>query len=307
MASTTVMHLPRPSPKRASHTWPGTATVRSHFEDFLREIGADVESTHLCCRGTSPHPHGHSRHASTRSKETKAPSSSKAYDKASASPLGAARRPNIAVQTRPVHKRGRTMSSPRVSEITSPTLPIPPKSPALSSIDLENHDATATYTYFSSARNALLAFVGGTPVEERPSRAPTRTFFHDRVSASRSPDSSSTSSPPRSAMEHRSRTRSSARSISPAPSIDSLDTASSSEAPATPKTQSILAHELLPTLDDLERSSRFRVDSKCMHCHRTGSNFPSCAKCGERWCSRQCRLQGQRGAAHACHGRMATA
>ncbi|KAI9058340.1 hypothetical protein FKP32DRAFT_1669228 [Trametes sanguinea] len=308
MASTTVMHLPRPTPKRSSHTWPGTATVRSHFEDFLREIGADVESTHLCCRGTSPHPHGHSHHASNKSDESKARSSSRAYDKASASPLGATRRPTINVQTRSAHKRGRTMSSPRTLEITSPTLPIPPKSPALSSIDLKNHDATATYNYFSSARNALLAFVGGTPVEERPSRAPTRTFFHDRVPASRSPDSSSSGSLiPSEAMEHHSRTRSSARSTSRTPSIDSLDTASSSEAPATPKAHSILAHEILPTLDDLERTSRFRVDSKCMHCHRTGSNFPSCAKCGERWCSRECRLQGQRGAAHACHGRMATA
>ncbi|KAI8978682.1 hypothetical protein BD414DRAFT_115410 [Trametes punicea] len=307
MASATVMHLSRPTTKRASHTWPGDATVRSHFEDFLREIGADVESTHLCCKGTSPHPHDHIRHGSTHSRAPKARASSHAHGKVRASGQAGSRHPTVDAQVRPADKPGRAISSAKASGIMIPALPIPPKSPARSSIDLQNHDATATYNYFSSARDALLTFMGHTPADES-SCDPTRTSFRGRVPSPRSPDSTSSRYPPASVVsEQRSRTRSSTRSTSRTPSIDSVDTASSSEAPATPKTHSVLVHELLPTLDDLERASRFRVDSKCMRCHRTGSNFPSCAKCGEKWCSRECRLQGQRGATHACHGRMANA
>ncbi|KAI0761956.1 hypothetical protein BD413DRAFT_485015 [Trametes elegans] len=295
----TVLHMPRPTAKRASRTWPGDATVRSHFEDFLHEIGADVEETLLCCKGTSPHPHGHHGHTRKGSTASKARSSpSRAHDKARASTGGTSHYSTVKGSA---SSRGRTMSIPSMS--------VPPKSPALSSIDLENHDATATHHYLSSARDALLVFVGGTPVDERPSRSPTRTFFRDRAPASHSPDSRTSPS------SQGSRTRPSARSPSRTPSIDSLDTASSSEAPATPRTHSPSpAHELAPTLEDLERTSRFRVESVCVRCRRAGSNFPSCAKCGERWCSRECRLQGQLGAAqaqaqaHACHhGRAASA
>ncbi|KAI0632107.1 hypothetical protein C8Q77DRAFT_1158778 [Trametes polyzona] len=319
MAST-LLHMPRPTVKRASHTWPGDATRRSHFEDFIREIGADPESMHLCCKGTSPHPHAHPhthahahahahlRQGSTPSLASKARSST---DKARASPEGTGRRAATHDgQSRPSSIRGRTMSTPRLAGS------IVPKSPALSYIDLENHDATPSYNHLSSARDALLTAVGGSPIDERPSRSPTRTFFRDRAPVSSSPDSEtspsrfhSSSSSPGHGSHHRSRTQSSARSPSRSPSIDSLDTASSSEAPATPRTHSVLVHEL-PSLDDLERASRFRVESTCVNCRRAGSNFPSCAKCGERWCSRECRLQAQRGSpagTHACHARAASA
>ena len=93
------------------------------------------------------------------------------------------------------------------------------------------------------------------------------------------------------------------------PSIDSLDTASPSEAPATPRTQAMLPHDLPPVsispLEELERYSRFRVPGVCMTCKRAGSNFPHCGKCGDMWCSRQCRT-GAAGT-HACHGRTVNA
>ncbi|KAH9854671.1 hypothetical protein C2E23DRAFT_725990 [Lenzites betulinus] len=318
--TSTVARMPRPTVKRAALTWPGDASRRSHFEDFLREIGADPESTHLCCKGTSPHPHAHPHtHAhdhrgSTTSLASKTRSTSKVFDKTRASPEGEGRRPNNGAHTRPASTRARTMSTPRVSRTMSPALPVAPKSPALSYIDLEGHDAAPSYTYLSSARDALLTVVGSTPIDERPSRSPVRNFFHDRAPASHSPDSESPSPLTAETLAHRahSHSRPRRRSASRTPSIDSLDTASSSEAPATPRTHSVLAHEL-PSLDDLERSSRFRVESTCVKCHRPGSNFPSCAKCGERWCSRECRLQAQeqRGVAgaraHACHGRAASA
>ncbi|KAI0670803.1 hypothetical protein C8Q78DRAFT_974723 [Trametes maxima] len=318
MASTTSVHAPRPTVKRASRTWPGDATARSHFEDFLREIGADPEAEHLCCKGTSPHPHVHSHmhKGSTASMGPKSRSSpTRAHDKARASPEEGSRRLSTASQERRAIPRGRrSPSSSRASSLMSPSLPVAPKSPALSCVDLENHDAAPTYNHLASARDVLLILTGGSPADERPSRAPTRTFFHDRAPASRSPDSASSHSPVFAAglstEQHlRPRTHSSPRSASPTPSIDSLDTASSSEAPATPRTHTMLAHELPPSLDDLERASRFRVESRCVRCHRAGSNFPSCSKCGEMWCSRECRLQGQAaaGRTHACHGRSASA
>lgn len=210
------------------------------------------------------------------------------------------------------------MSSTRVSGTLTSGFPISPKSPALSLIDLENHDATAAYDYFPSARDSLLTVIGHPNVDERPSRALTRTLPKPTSSISRSPDSQAVSRPsstfhrsPSGAREseQHSRTRSSARSSSRTPSIDSLDTASSSEAPATPRTQAMLPHDLPPVsispLEELERYSRFRVPGVCMTCKRAGSNFPHCGKCGDMWCSRQCRT-GAAGT-HACHGRTVNA
>ena len=213
------------------------------------------------------------------------------------------------------------MSAPKVSGQLTSGMPVSLKSPALLAIDIESHDASATYNYLASARDSLLSFMSGLPIEERPSRAPTRTFRDHSAGTSSSPSASSNSRAPSKASpasrprtisrvsEQRSPTRFSTRgrSPSPTPSIDSLDTASSSEAPATPRTHSVLAHELPGSspLEELERTSRFRVPCVCMTCKRAGSNFPSCAKCGEMWCSRECRV-GTAGT-HACHGRMVSA
>lgn len=43
--------------QRIHHTWHGELATRSHFEDFMREIGVDAQLTHLCCvprQGTRP-------------------------------------------------------------------------------------------------------------------------------------------------------------------------------------------------------------------------------------------------------------
>lgn len=198
----------------------------------------------------------------------------------------------------------------------------------MSSIDLESHDATAAYDFFPSARDSLLSFMGYFPVDERPSRSLTRSFRNHTSSASRSPDSQGLSSPSSSLspspspspassrsrrgpeLEEHSHTRSSVRSSSRSPSIDSLDTASSSEAPATPKTHPTFPQDLPPVgaaspLEELERSSRFRVSCVCMTCKRAGANYPACGKCGDMWCSRECRTGAAR--THVCHGRAVAA
>ncbi|RPD77809.1 hypothetical protein L226DRAFT_532579 [Lentinus tigrinus ALCF2SS1-7] len=57
---------------------------------------------------------------------------------------------------------------------------------------------------------------------------------------------------------------------------------------------------LHPVLEDLERCSMFRVQTACATCGKRGSNFPTCPKCGEMWCSRACRLQKSDGKRHVC-------
>lgn len=58
--------------------------------------------------------------------------------------------------------------------------------------------------------------------------------------------------------------------------------------------------ETRPILEALEDASKFRVRTACANCRRMGSNFPCCPRCGEMWCSRECRLQATGGKRHVC-------
>ena len=59
--------------------------------------------------------------------------------------------------------------------------------------------------------------------------------------------------------------------------------------------------DLHPVLASLERRSKFCVKKDvCATCKRVGSGFPQCGKCGDSWCSRECRLDG--GKKHICKG-----
>lgn len=58
--------------------------------------------------------------------------------------------------------------------------------------------------------------------------------------------------------------------------------------------------ESKPILEALEDASKFRVRTACAHCRRAGSNFPCCPRCGEMWCSRECRIQATGGKRHVC-------
>ncbi|KAH9841556.1 uncharacterized protein C8Q71DRAFT_337743 [Rhodofomes roseus] len=57
---------------------------------------------------------------------------------------------------------------------------------------------------------------------------------------------------------------------------------------------------LHPVLESLEDQSRFCVKTACANCHTVGNNFPCCPRCGEMWCSRDCRLQSNGGKRHIC-------
>ena len=95
------------------------------------------------------------------------------------------------------------------------------------------------------------------------------------------------------------------RTPSPDTDLESPSTAPSSAGPSTPS-RSLASSPIGTTrslhsvLESLEDSSKFRIRTSCATCKRSGSNFPCCPRCGEMWCSRACRLQGNNGKRHQC-------
>ena len=84
-------------------------------------------------------------------------------------------------------------------------------------------------------------------------------------------------------------------------------TAPSSAGPLTPiqsrTTSPTLRKQVLQPLEILEvleARSKFRVRTSCATCQQPGSNFPCCPRCGEMWCSRECRLKSGDGRRHIC-------
>ncbi|KAJ7780629.1 hypothetical protein DFH07DRAFT_792976 [Mycena maculata] len=53
-----------------------------------------------------------------------------------------------------------------------------------------------------------------------------------------------------------------------------------------------------PALASLEKRSRLTKRVHCATCRTPGTNFPACARCGDAWCSRVCRLPN--GVRHVC-------
>ncbi|KAJ3775519.1 hypothetical protein FB446DRAFT_724842 [Lentinula raphanica] len=60
--------------------------------------------------------------------------------------------------------------------------------------------------------------------------------------------------------------------------------------------------EINPIFSELERKSKLcNSVIGCATCGKPGSDYPRCGKCGEKWCSRPCRLRG--GKKHLCMSR----
>ena len=88
---------------------------------------------------------------------------------------------------------------------------------------------------------------------------------------------------------------------------DYFPTAPSSAGPATPARELSPSPvhgqkplPLHPVLESLEDQSKFCVRTACAHCRKMGNNFPCCPRCGEMWCSRECRMQSNGGKRHTC-------
>ncbi|KAH9942874.1 hypothetical protein B0H21DRAFT_505927 [Amylocystis lapponica] len=294
----------RPVAKRAAHTWPIPAMTRNHFEDFLKEIGATTEACHLCCipRQGSPTHHSHERKASASAKARVSGSASRTrqLDHRDHGASASHERPRPVLGSTPSPS---STSSPPRNRVPSLPIAVPlvlsghpsrSKSGPLSALNTQNCEALRPPSRLFSAQESLRSLLGDIPDDEPPPRASaqahdTNTLSHNGITESVTANYDVvTSSAP------------STRSMSRTPSSDSLSTASSSEAPATPRTHTSLLPEIRLTLADLENTSRFRVQAICTACRKTGANFPSCTKCGETWCSRECRLKGSGGRRHVC-------
>ncbi|KAG1786601.1 uncharacterized protein HD556DRAFT_1043091 [Suillus plorans] len=102
----------------------------------------------------------------------------------------------------------------------------------------------------------------------------------------------------------RSRSRSPARPfISRTSSMNStlgehlIPTLSSHDSPpASPLGDNIST--LCPILEAIENASKLSCRTVCVTCLKTGRDFPHCPRCGDTWCSRECRMQG--GKRHVC-------
>ncbi|KIY67108.1 hypothetical protein CYLTODRAFT_422804 [Cylindrobasidium torrendii FP15055 ss-10] len=56
--------------------------------------------------------------------------------------------------------------------------------------------------------------------------------------------------------------------------------------------------DLNPILASLERKSKLCRGAHCSTCNKPGNDFPRCGRCGEMFCSRECRTRG--GKRHIC-------
>ncbi|KAI0072863.1 hypothetical protein K474DRAFT_1711220 [Panus rudis PR-1116 ss-1] len=93
-----------------------------------------------------------------------------------------------------------------------------------------------------------------------------------------------------------------AQSASPSPSIrkSPLHPHPRSHSPLTSALAPQAAVKVPKALEAIESKSRFRTVMPCSTCRKPGSNYPTCPRCGEMWCSRECRLKG--GKRHVCSG-----
>lgn len=202
-------------------------------------------------------------------------------------------------QTLPPSSSSTTTRRPSRLSITSANkaigIPDMLKSAPLSAVLTSNYDPRDSRS--TPATLSLRGVLGHLTGEEQQRSRSVAQLHTTQASVHERPASPASTARSRHTFHH-----SPSRSLRRSPSTESLATASSSEAPATPREHSPLLTTLNAPLEDLERTSRFRIRAVCAVCKKKGSNFPSCAKCGEAWCSRDCRTKGSSTGRHVCHG-----
>ncbi|GBE84934.1 hypothetical protein SCP_0701160 [Sparassis crispa] len=255
----------RPAAKRSHHTWPRYTAPRTHFEDFLREIGAPAHSCNLCCvpkQAPVLNRNSTGRQASTVGT---------GEEFSDGRPIQWSHRTTGTADFIP-HARGTQGSawfSLGVAYPSRRTLSRFPtsslvKSGGLSSI-FKSKPLSAVDTHFClvlradvdrslSARLCLRSLLGEDR-DEDTALSHEYTEPYDTVHIHTSfDDATQNSDRPASPVPD-------IRPISRSASSESLETASSSEAPATPPTHSPTFSNFSPVLADLERSSRFRIEA----------------------------------------------
>ncbi|CAL1713095.1 unnamed protein product [Somion occarium] len=315
-----VMHRP-PGVKRSHHTWHSPTTGRSHFEDFMLEIGADPRVAHVCC---VPRPDVMSAYHASKESKANSIAIHKGDDIQSRHQEYHHKRPSSKPEVRRLSSQAPTNtalnSGAAARMLTRLSVASKPKSSQSSVPELKSHTTLSLDTQsfpssrpsllaVTSARDRLHAIAGQEEIVRRPS-------YHDCMLSEglRPVENNSHHRPSNAPLYSSSTSRTSSSSMamrnSRPPSFTSIDTASSSEGPATPRANSpirSLGREREVSLESLERTSRLRTPTSCVTCKKSGSNFPSCPKCGDMWCSRQCRIKACKGGRHSstCRGRVA--
>jgi len=142
-------------------------------------------------------------------------------------------------------------------------------------------DVQSFHTSRGRQRCAKHAPVSAEQLLHNQTKGPTPPFITRSLSISSSRTASRSPSPPRSTNRRR-------HSRSRVPD-SGLHVVSGSAA----------VTNLHPILARLERDSKFcKATVRCSTCGKAGVNYPICGRCGDRWCSRECRIgQAKR---HAC-------
>ena len=193
---------------------------------------------------------------------------------------------------RPSHRRSRTLSQFSVSSESSK---LTFDSSKLATITIGSYNASGSFSPTTSAKASLISIKGPSrkwPSLDLPlSKQPLVPLWHgDEVeSPPPSPETASPSSP--------SSPLSIKSSLSSIPSISRTSSSfSASDALSERKPKASLAGEgrhnkLHPVLAACEKMSRVSSQAVCSTCMKPGYDYPRCAKCGDMWCSRACRLR----------------
>jgi len=208
----------------------------------------------------------------------------------------------------PTHRRARTMSTFSIASNSSLVgklwLDVSKAAPAnLGSPPLFPSNASGSFSPTASASASLRSFAQCSSSRERTvslhARPPTRRavpmWINDTAA---SPPDSVISSSPQSIQSSIHSIPSISRTASSFTGVDDASTAptsvhvsrDSSPKPSlhSPRAQPARLH---PVLAACERGSKFTTQMICATCAKPGRNYPKCAKCGEMWCSRACRLK----------------
>jgi len=206
---------------------------------------------------------------------------------------------------RPSHRRSRTLSQISVSSQSSKlTLDLS----KLPTATIGSYNASGSFSPTASARVSLMSLKGPSASRKRPSldRISVPLWHGDVASRSRAPQSPDTDSPsPPSSPLSINSSLSSIPSISrTSSSFSALDVRSARDSTKRRSKAPLQeaegrCNELHPVLAACEKMSKVSSQAVCATCRKPGYDYPRCAKCGEMWCSRACRLRDGR-KRHVC-------
>lgn len=200
-------------------------------------------------------------------------------------------------------RRTRDTYRPGVPPALSTVLPLPKPAPAVLHTSQDDLELLGSFTPTSSPRRSLRSLLAAEQPRTYPSQIPPHPSDSGVYDAASNGDQAPSRAWPPS--RHLSSLPSICRTPSSYSGSDYFSSVPLSAGPPTPARETspppTLNHKALhPVLESLEDASKISVQTRCANCTKKGANFPSCPRCGEMWCSRECRLQSSGGKKHTC-------